>query len=344
MITRSPQLLQLPLWRRQLRQCIRDPKVLFDLLQLDERLLFGARLAAGLFKLRVPRGFAARMKKGDANDPLLKQVIPLAQENLHPPGYLSDPVGDLQAMPVPGLLHKYHGRALLVTTGSCAVHCRYCFRRHFPYAQSNPMKDHWTRILDHLHTDPSINEIILSGGDPLMLSDRRLSELTRALQQIPHLRCIRLHTRLPVVLPSRIDTPLLDWLGALNMKKVIVIHVNHANEIDDSVGEAMGRLASHQVTLLNQTVLLRGINDDAVSLQALSVSLFEIGVLPYYLHLLDKVQGAAHFEVSHTRARKLTAELIDLLPGYLVPRLVYEQPGAKGKTPVASDDFEPPMG
>jgi len=343
MITRSPQLRQVPLWQQQLNQCIRDPAELFELLELDERLLPAARQAAGLFKLRVPRGFVARMKKGDLNDPLLRQVLPLGQEMEHSPGYATDPVGDLRAMPITGLLHKYRGRALLVITGACAVHCRYCFRRHFPYAQSNPMKDHWTEVLNYLDSDPSINEIILSGGDPLMLTDRRLTELTSDLQQIPHLRCLRLHTRLPVVLPSRIDTSLLDWLNTWKMKKVIVIHANHANEIDDSVSAAMSRLASNDVTLLNQAVLLRGINDDAVSLKALSVSLFEIGVLPYYLHLLDRVQGAAHFAVSCTTARRLIDELNGVLPGYLVPRLVYEEAGAGGKTPLTSNNVGPCM-
>lgn len=341
MITRSPRFRQIPLWQRQLKQCIRDPAELFDLLDLDRRWLPGARQAGGLFKLRVPRGFVARMTKGDLDDPLLRQVIPLGEETRHAPGYTSDPVGDLKAMPIPGLLHKYRGRALLVTTGACVVHCRYCFRRHFPYARSNPMQDQWANILNYLGNDPSINEIILSGGDPLTLSDRRLSEFTRDLQQIPHLRCLRLHTRLPVVLPSRIDMSLLDWLSSLDMKKVIVIHANHANEIDDSVGTAMSRLSSSTVTLLNQTVLLRGINDDAASLRALSETLFEIGVLPYYLHLLDKVQGAAHFEVSSARAKELIDELNGLLPGYLVPRLVYEEAGAAGKVPVTSDNRGP---
>ena len=333
MITRSPVLRQLPEWQQQLSQCISDPTELFDLLELDRRLLPEARQAARLFKLRVPRGFVTRMKKGDLDDPLLRQVIPLRQEIIKTPGFTTDPVGDLKVMPLPGLLHKYRGRVLLVTTGACAIHCRYCFRRHFPYTQSNPMKDHWVSVLDYLAKDPTINEVILSGGDPLVLSDRRLAGFAKTLQQIPHIRCLRLHTRLPVVLPARVDSLLLNWLSELKIKKVIVIHTNHANEINESVATAMNRLASAAVTLLNQTVLLHGINDNAASLKALSQSLFEVGVLPYYLHLLDRVQGAAHFEIAASRARRLIGELNGLLPGYLVPRLVYEEPGAVGKTP-----------
>jgi len=234
-------------------------------------------------------------------------------------------------MVVPGVLHKYHGRVLLMATGACAVHCRYCFRRHFPYAEANPVVDRWRQALDYIAGDDSIAEVILSGGDPLSMSDRRLADLTRRLDAIPHLRRLRLHTRLPIVLPERVNDELLDWLGATRLKTAVVVHANHANEIDSSVIAALSRLKASGAELLNQSVLLRGVNDSTEALMALSEKLFEAGVLPYYLHLLDKVQGAAHFEVEETAARCLMAELSRQVPGYLVPRLVREIPGAPGK-------------
>jgi EF-P beta-lysylation protein EpmB len=271
------------------------------------------------------------MQKGDPNDPLLRQVLPLDAETLQTPGYTVDPVGDLSAMPRPGLLHKYHGRLLLLTTGACAIHCRYCFRRHFPYAEANPLKDQWSDAQDYIATDRSITEVILSGGDPLALSDRRLSTLAACLGNIPHVRCLRIHTRLPIVLPARIDHQFLDWMSRVEMRKVVVIHTNHANELDATVGRALNRLTSSGAILLNQTVLLGGINDSVETLRNLSEALFQVGVLPYYLHLLDKVQGAAHFDVPKERACALIETLNGLLPGYLVPRLASEQAGAPGK-------------
>jgi EF-P beta-lysylation protein EpmB len=244
-------------------------------------------------------------------------------------------VGDLDAAAAPGLLRKYHGRALLVTTGACAVHCRYCFRRHFPYAEQNPGGTQWPRVLEHLDADATINEIILSGGDPLALSDERLAALAAALDAVPHLRTLRLHTRLPVVLPERIDEALLRWLRATRLKAVVVIHANHAREIDADVVAALARLRRAGAVLLNQTVLLKGVNDDAETLAALSEALFAAEVLPYYLNALDRVAGAAHFEVEHGRARALIETLRRRLPGYLVPRLVCETAGAPYKLPLS---------
>lgn len=334
MIARSATVQHIPDWQRQLNQAISDAGELLDLLELDRCLLPAAKLAARSFPLRVPRSFVARMKKGDADDPLLRQVLPLGIETEETPGYTSDPVGDLKAMPLPGLLHKYQGRILLLTTGACAIHCRYCFRRHFPYAEANPLRDDWSQALNYIASDPSIHEVILSGGDPLVLSDRRLARLGAALEGISHVRCMRIHTRLPIVLPERIVKSLLDWLNELRLQKVIVIHSNHANELDNSVARALKKLASTGAVLLNQTVLLRGINDDVQALSNLSSALFETGVLPYYLHLLDKVQGSAHFNVNAERARALVETLNRSLPGYLVPRLVREQSGGLGKIPV----------
>jgi EF-P beta-lysylation protein EpmB len=314
-----------------LARAITDPAELLAAVGLGEEWLPAATAAARLFPLRVPRGFVARMRLRDPRDPLLRQVLPLAEECLAVEGFGADPVGDLFAMVVPGVLHKYHGRVLLTATGACAVHCRYCFRRHFPYAEANPVVDQWRQALDYIAGDDSITEVILSGGDPLSMSDRRLADLARRLEAIPHLRRLRLHTRLPVVLPERVNDELLDWLGSTRFKTVIVVHANHANEIDSSVIAALAGLKASGAELLNQSVLLRGVNDNTETLMALSEKLFEAGVLPYYLHLLDKVQGAAHFEVEESVARRLMAELNRQLPGYLVPRLVREIPGAPGK-------------
>ena len=311
---------------------IRDPAELLDRLGLDPALLPAARRAAELFPLRVPLAFVERMRPGDPRDPLLRQVLPLEDELAEVPGFAADPVGDDAALVAGGVLHKYRGRALLVTTGACAVHCRYCFRRHFPYADANASADGWQSALDYLRGQPDVTEVILSGGDPLTLSDRRLKALADALADIPHLRRLRVHTRLPIMNPARIDDALLDWLAGTRLDPVMVIHANHANEIDATVAEALARLGSRGVTLLNQAVLMRGVNDSADALADLSERLFEAGVLPYYLHLLDRVRGAAHFEVPEAEAVALHAEVAARLPGYLVPKLVREIAGEPGKT------------
>ena len=335
MIPGSPAFRQVPAWQSALARAITDPAELLTAVGLGMEWLPAAQAAARLFPLRVPRGFVARMRQGDPHDPLLRQVLPLAEECLGTAGFGADPVGDLSAMAVPGVLHKYQGRALLTITGACAVHCRYCFRRHFPYSDANPAADHWSRALDYIANDDSITEVILSGGDPLSLSDRRLADLSRRLGGIAHLRRLRVHTRLPIVLPERVDGELLGWLGTTRLRTVMVVHANHANEIDSPVMAALARLKTAGVELLNQSVLLRGVNDDAGSLISLSEKLFQAGVLPYYLHLLDKVQGAAHFEVNEAAAQSLMAELHRRLPGYLVPRLVREIAGAPGKVALA---------
>jgi EF-P beta-lysylation protein EpmB len=330
MITRSDDVKHTPKWQTELAHAISDPAELLQRLGLERAWLPGALRAARLFPLRVPLGFVERMKLGDPDDPLLKQVLPLAAECQEKPGFTADPVNDLGAMPMPGLLHKYHGRTLLIATGACAVHCRYCFRRHFPYGDAHVFAESW-RALDYIAADSSIQEVILSGGDPLSLNDRRLRELVARIEAISHVKRLRIHTRQPVVLPERVDDALLDWLQACQLKKIIVIHANHANEIDASVADAFKRLSGASATLLNQSVLLRGVNDSVDALCALSEALFAAGVLPYYLHLLDKVQGAAHFEVPAQRAKRLTKELNSRLPGYLVPRLVLERVGEPGK-------------
>lgn len=286
------------------------------------------------FPLRVTESFRNRITRGDRDDPLLRQVLPLAAEDIATPGYSLDPLAEHQHQPVPGLLHKYQGRALLVVTGACAIHCRYCFRRHFPYTDSNPQPEQWRAALEYLARDWSITEVILSGGDPLTLSDERLSGLARSLSAIPHLKRLRIHTRIPIVLPERIVDELLDWLTGTRLQPVLVVHANHANELDAAVASAMHKLREARVPLFNQSVLLKGVNDSVNALAALSERLFEIGVTPYYLHMLDPVQGAAHFAVEAGRAAALMQGLRETLPGYLVPRLVREIPGAASKVPM----------
>lgn len=325
---------QRPDWQTELAEAISDPAELLAALQLPVSLLDAITPACHDFALRVPQAFIRRMRPGDPDDPLLRQVLPHRQELTDVAGFGPDPVGDQAAMAVPGLLHKYPGRALLVTTGACGVHCRYCFRRHFPYSEANPARDDWQAALDYLGQDHSLREVILSGGDPLMLSDQRLAALSRQLEAIPHLQRLRLHTRLAVVLPSRVDSRLLEWLSETRLQTVVVLHINHANEIDRALVDACERLRGAGCSLFNQAVLLKGVNDELGCLVALSESLFAAGVQPYYLHQLDPVQGAAHFAVDDRRARGLRDALRDCLPGYLLPQLVREIPGQAAKRPL----------
>lgn len=311
-------------WQQQLAEAVRDPRELLALLELDTAQLPVSPAAMAQFALRVPRGFVARMNKGDPDDPLLRQVLPLADEMDQTPGFGTDPVGDHAAVLQAGLLQKYHGRVLIMTTAACAIHCRYCFRRHFPYQEQGGRSSLWQDICARIAADPSITEVILSGGDPLSLADAPLRQLVTGLEQIPHVQRLRIHSRQPIVLPARVDAGLLDWLGQVSLKTVMVVHGNHANEIDEEVRSALAGLASIGVTLLNQAVLLRGVNDDVASLCRLSEALFDAGVMPYYLHLLDRVQGAAHFEVDRAVAQGLVTAMRERLPGYLVPRLVEE--------------------
>ncbi|WP_445158179.1 EF-P beta-lysylation protein EpmB [Halomonas sp. E14] len=348
MITRSSALLQRPetpgadvtpltlqsAWQNQLSQAIRDPRELCRRLGLDDTWLPGAEGGHALFEVRVPEAFLARMRPGDPHDPLVRQVLPLSAEGESVPGYVADPLQEAAHTPGPGLIHKYAGRVLLIASPACAVNCRYCFRRHFPYDANSPSRAQWEGSLDTLRSDPSIREAILSGGDPLAASDRQLAWLVERLEAIPHLERLRLHTRLPVVIPDRVDDALLDWLGNTRLQKVMVLHINHAQEIDQAVVEACARLKAAGVTLLNQSVLLRGVNDSVAALAGLSERLFEAGVLPYYLHVLDSVAGAAHFDVPDEEARELVAGLRTVLPGFLLPRLVREIPGEASKTPL----------
>lgn len=322
-------------WQQIYREAIRDPHELCRLLQLPASVAATAELVALHFPLRVPHGYLQRIEPGNPADPLLRQVLPLDAETLTPPGFMIDPVGDSQATLKPGLLHKYATRALMVTTGACAVHCRYCFRRHFPYHEVPKGVAAWEEALQAIAETPALDEILLSGGDPLSLADHVLRQLVDRLAAIPHIQRLRVHTRLPIVIPERVTDELLDWLTATRLQPVMVVHVNHPNELDDAVATALGRLATAGVTLLNQAVLLRGVNDNLPALVQLSNRLFACRVLPYYLHQLDPVQGAAHFEVSIDRGHQLMAELRAQLPGYLVPRYVQEIAGAPNKVVLA---------
>jgi EF-P beta-lysylation protein EpmB len=324
-------------WRRLLADAVDDTDRLRHELGLespagDED---GSEEAARQFKVRVPRGFVDGMRRGDETDPLLRQVLPTAAELEEIAGFTTDPIGEQRSKAVDGVLHKYHGRALLVVTGACAIHCRYCFRRHFPYSDATALVAGWEAAVDRIADDDSLREVILSGGDPLTLTDGPLDELFARLAAIPHLRRLRVHTRVPVVLPERVDHGLLEVLGKLSLPLVVVLHVNHGREVDQRARIAIAALRDLGAMVLNQAVLLAGINDTVEAQRDLHETLFEAGVLPYYLHLLDPVAGAAHFDVPEDQARQLMAEVAAILPGYLVPRLVREIEGAPAKVVLA---------
>ncbi|MCE0490350.1 EF-P beta-lysylation protein EpmB [Pantoea sp. Mb-10] len=321
-------------WLQQLADVVTDPAELLQLLALENHADYAEGSAARtLFALRVPRAFIQRMRRGDAHDPLLLQVLTRRQEFMDAPGYSTDPL-DEQSSAVPGLLHKYRNRALLLVKGGCAVNCRYCFRRHFPYQDNQGNKRNWQAAIDYIARHEELDEIIFSGGDPLMAKDRELAWLIDALEKIPHLKRLRIHSRLPVVIPARITDALCERLANTRLQVLMVTHINHAQEIDDDLREAMQRLKRAGVTLLNQSVLLRGVNDSATTLANLSNALFDAGILPYYLHVLDKVQGAAHFFVSDDEAREIVRALLSRVSGYLVPKLAREIGGEPSKTPL----------
>ena len=321
-------------WKEQMKRAIRDPHELARRLNLpapNEKQVKAARM----FGLFVPEAFLSRIHASDPTDPLLLQVLPQADETLLKDGFVTDPLAESDAKQSDGLLQKYRGRVLLITNSVCAINCRYCFRRHFPYEQTPHSLDQWQEAIHKIASDPSINEVIFSGGDPLTLVDEKLSDIVREIDSLQHVTRIRFHSRLPIVIPDRITDELVQLLGSLSAKVVFVIHSNHANELDGEVAEALKKLKSTGCQLLNQSVLLRGINDDIDTLVALSNRLIECDVLPYYLHQLDRVQGTAQFEVAVERGKKLIAAMRSQLPGYAVPRYVCEEPGQPNKTIIA---------
>lgn len=323
---------RVPDWQVALTASFTRPAELLEFLELPADLP-GLRLEEVRdFPLRVPRSFAERMQKGDANDPLFLQVWPSTDEEVLNPEFVDDAVGDLKKLKAGGVIHKYHGRVLVIATGACAVNCRYCFRRHFPYGETRASRNRWRSLLEELAADATIEEVILSGGDPLSLADDKLAELVEGLDAIPHLKRLRLHTRQPIVLPERVDEEMLEWLSSTRLKTAVVVHANHAQELGAAVQQALARLKQSGAVLLNQSVLLRGVNDSLDAQKALAERLFECGVLPYYLHLLDRVQGAAHYEVDEATGKALLRQLSGHLPGFLIPRLVREEAGKPSKT------------
>lgn len=325
---------QSPAWRRERIDAFTRIDELLAFLDLDRARIPDLDDRPESFSLRVPRTFAERMRPGDPDDPLLRQVLPLTLERQPVAGYIADPVGDASAERAPGLLVKYSGRALLMVTGACAIHCRYCFRRHFPYQDLGPSQARLERALEEIARDPSLTEVVLSGGDPLMLDDDRLDALIQGLERIGHLKRLRLHSRVAIMSPSRLTARLATRLNGGRLSSTLVIHSNHSHELDASVRSVLLDWRAAGVTLLNQSVLLRGVNDRVDILAELSERLFECGVLPYYLHGLDPVAGSAHFQVSDAEARRLLDGVRARLPGYLVPRLVREIPGDHSKRPI----------
>ena len=321
-------------WQIELSESFTDPKALLHQLNLDSEIASEILKAAELFPFRVTRSYASRMEKGNVRDPLLRQVLPVDLELIDKPGYSNDPVGDRVAIPIPGIIQKYSERALLLTTGACAINCRYCFRRNFPYNESQLTRKHEQLAFDYLRDSTKIHEVILSGGDPLVLTDNRLQGILEKLSSLDHIKTVRFHTRLPIVLPSRVTLQLIRLLTSIRPTAIVVVHTNHSKEIDSEVQEAINRLRDARITVLNQSVLLKGVNDHFPVLSDLSETLFQAGILPYYLHLLDKTNGAAHFEVKTDVALRLQEDLRSKLPGYLVPRFVREHSGARYKLPL----------
>lgn len=322
-------------WQTLLARSVTDPAELLDRLQLDYSLLNPAQAAAGDFPLRVPQPYIDRMRLGDPADPLLRQVLPIGEELAEQPGYVTDPLGEQHANARPGVIHKYQGRLLLVVSAGCAVNCRYCFRRHFPYDENNLSTAEWQQALDYIRADKSIREVIYSGGDPLAANDRRLAWLTRQIADIAHVQRLRVHTRLPVVIPQRVTAGLIDALCGTRLPVTMVLHCNHANELDPELQRAVETLRNARIMVLNQAVLLRGVNDQLADQIALSERLADSGIMPYYLHILDHVKGARHFLVEDDEAVRLVGQMLTRLPGFLVPRLVREVAGERSKVPLA---------
>ncbi|MDC5820209.1 EF-P beta-lysylation protein EpmB [Vibrio europaeus] len=320
-------------WLKQLANGISDPAKLLEQLEIDPKPWQDGFAARKLFAQRVPQSFVDRMEKGNPYDPLLRQVLPLSEEFEVHPGYSNDPLEE-QNNAIPGLLHKYRNRALMIVKGGCAINCRYCFRRHFPYDDNKGSKSAWQQSLEYVAQHPEINEIILSGGDPLMAKDEELLWLIDHITDIKHIKRLRIHSRLPVVIPDRITQALIQMLSETRLQVVLVTHINHAQEINQELRDRLSHLKQAGVTLLNQGVMLKGVNDSIESQVDLSNALFDAGILPYYIHVLDKVQGAAHFYISDQEAKTILAGLMERVSGYLVPKLTREIGGRASKTPL----------
>ncbi len=322
-------------WQSQMSDLVTSPAELLQLLNLSEQdLLSGALLASEQFKLRVPRAFVSKMQKNNPLDPLLLQVLPHHLELEEHAGFITDPLGEEQANQLPGVLHKYKSRFLLTLTGACAIHCRYCFRRHFPYQENLPKTDDWLNIRDYLLSQPNINEVILSGGDPLTLSNRKLALWLERIASLSQIQILRIHSRVPVTISERLDEELVSLLKNSRLRIILVVHSNHPAELDDQTCRRLAHLSQQDILVLNQSVLLNGVNDSAQVLTELSQRLFEARVMPYYLHVLDKVKGAQHFDLQTDKIDQIYTEVLASLPGYLVPKLVREIAGEQNKTPL----------
>lgn len=323
-----------PQWKQELSNAIESVHHLLHILELDSAKLNLSDAAIQQFPLRVPLSFVNKMKKGDPNDPLLKQILPIKEEELSHPGFTEDPLEEMHANPVPGLIHKYHNRALIIGAQACAINCRYCFRRHFPYQENRLTRPQLADICTYIQQHDELDEIILSGGDPLVNNDQQLKKIILSIAEIPHIKRLRIHTRLPVVIPSRINKDLLQWLTECPTPITFVLHINHPNEIDQTLTNAVQHLKQAGSVILNQSVLMKGINDSLETLLELSNALFDAGILPYYLNVLDRVSGSQHFEVSEETAIELIEQLMQKTSGYLVPKLVREQPDRPYKVPI----------
>ncbi|MBR0574581.1 MULTISPECIES: EF-P beta-lysylation protein EpmB [Pasteurellaceae] len=320
-----------PLWLQDLAQAFNDPIDLLNYLEFDPKEFEQDLLARKLFAMRIPRPFAQKMQKKDKNDPLFLQAVTSFEEFTKMEGFTTDPLEE-QESPAPNILHKYHNRLLFMIKNSCAINCRYCFRRHFPYDEVKNGKTVWVESLNYIREQSEIEEVVLSGGDPMMAKDEEFDWLITQLEKITHIKTLRIHSRVPVVIPNRITEKLCDIFKQTHLNIVLVTHINHANEIDEYFAEKMKMLRDTNVTLLNQSVLLKGVNDDAKILKALSDKLFSMSILPYYLHVLDKVEGASHFYIDDNQAFKIYKELQRISSGYLVPKLAREEAGKPNKT------------
>ncbi|GLX78990.1 EF-P beta-lysylation protein EpmB [Thalassotalea insulae] len=320
-------------WQKELAEVVTDPKKLLEMLEIPVDDYLEHFKARELFPVRVPKPFIRRMQKADVNDPLLKQVMPLSQEYIVSDGFSIDPLEEHDTA-AEGLLHKYKHRVLMIVKAGCAINCRYCFRRHFPYQDNSPNKQRWQQALTYIKEHTEINEVIFSGGDPLMANDSHLTWLINQLEQIPHINRLRFHTRMAIVIPQRITDDLVQTLQQSRLKSTLVFHINHPNEIDQQVINAIEKLRAARIPLLNQSVLLKGINDNADVLCLLSEQLFDHGITPYYLHLFDKVQGVAHFDVEANKVQDIVKTMLATLPGFLMPKVVREIAGEANKTPL----------
>lgn len=322
-------------WSTELAQAIKTPAELLPLLGLKPQDLPKAAMAMQSFRMLVPKPFVQRMAYGDPHDPLLRQVLADDIEMQTVAGYSKDPLDEGNHNPQKAIVHKYERRILVITTGICAVNCRYCFRRHFPYGDNQLAQKEWDSVIAYLERHPEVNEVILSGGDPLMLKDSQLAKQVARLEALPQLKRLRIHSRLPIVIPSRINDELLAWIDRCRLDVILVLHSNHANEIDHTIAEKVTSLKQAGATVLNQGVILRGINDTIDAQVDLSEALFAAGILPYYMFTLDPIEGGAHFDISLQQAQQLMGQVAQKLPGYLMPKLAKEVPGQPAKTVIA---------